>query len=110
MISKNWLLMPNHRFDAVLAIRPAPDRRRPQRSSQRSPQKANKETSVMRMRILNANLELAVADLLVMIEAIVSGYGGGDGDGQKVVGPALEAEHLETDEKSAERAVGDAAE
>ena len=67
-------------------------------------------SSMMRMRILNANLELAVADLLVMIEAIVSGYGGGDGDGQEVVGPALEAEHLETDEKSAERAVGDAAE
>ena len=54
----------------------------------------------MRMRILNANLEFAIADLLVMVEAIVSGYGGGDGDGQEVVGPALEAEHLETDEKS----------
>ena len=64
----------------------------------------------MRMRILNANLEFAIADLLVMVETIVSGYGGGDGDGQEVVGPALEAEHLETDEKSAERAVGDAAE
>ena len=50
------------------------------------------------MRIFNANLELAVADLLVMIEAIVSGYGGGDGDGQKV------------DEECAEGAVGDAAE
>ena len=62
------------------------------------------------MRILNANLELAVADLLVMIEAIVSGYGGGDGDGQKVVGPALETEHLKADEECAEGAVGDAAE
>ena len=64
----------------------------------------------MRMRILNANLELAIADLLVMIETIVSGYGGGNGDGQEVVRPALEAEHLETDEKSTKRAVGDATE
>ena len=62
------------------------------------------------MRIFNANLKLAIPDLLMVVEAVVSGYGGGDGDGQKVVGPALEAEHLETDEKSAERAVGDAAE
>ena len=65
---------------------------------------------MMRMRIFNANLKLAIPDLLMVVEAVVSGYGGGDGDCQEVVGPALEAEHLETDEKSAERAVGDAAE
>ena len=62
------------------------------------------------MRILLPELELAVADLLMVIEAIVSGNGGGDGDGKKVVRPALEAEHLEADEEGAQRAVGNAAE
>ena len=69
-----------------------------------------RQISMVRMRILNANLELAIADLLVMVETVVSGYGGCDGDGKKIVRPAFEAEHLEADEKSAERAVGDAAE
>ena len=67
-------------------------------------------SSMMRMRILNANLEFAIADLLVMVKAVVSGYSGSNGDSQKIVRPALEAEHLEADEKSAKGAVGDAAE
>ena len=64
----------------------------------------------MRMRILNADLEFAISDLLMMVETVVSGYGGGNGDGQQVVGPALEAEHLESDQECSQRAVGDAAE
>lgn len=64
----------------------------------------------MRIRILLPELELAVADLLMVIEAIVSGNGGGDGDGKKVVRPSLEAEHFEADEESPEGAVGNAAE
>ena len=65
---------------------------------------------MMRMRIFNANLKLAIPDLLMVVEAVVSGYGGGDGDSQKVVRPALEAEHLEADEEGAKGAVSDAAE
>ena len=66
--------------------------------------------SVVRVGIFTAELELAVTDLLMVIESIVAGYCGSYGDGKKVIRPAFESEHLEADEKGSKRAVGDTAE
>ena len=61
---------------------------------------------MVRVCVLAAERELSVADLLVMIEAVVPGDRAGDRDSEQVVRPAFEAEHLEADEERAERAVG----
>ena len=66
--------------------------------------------SVMSVGIFAANLELAGTDLRVVIKPIVAGYRGSNGDGKKIIRPAFKAEHLETDEKCSERAVGNTAE
>ena len=54
---------------------------------------------MVRVRVFAPDLELAVADLLVVVEAVVARDRGSDRDAEQIVGPALEAEHLETDEK-----------
>ena len=46
----------------------------------------------------------------MVIEAVVTGYRGSDGDGQQVIRPAFKAEHLETDEERTQGTVCDAAE
>ena len=70
---------PENRRNSILVALKATHKQpnRPENNSKAPhlPRKQKPLTSMMRVGILDADLEFAVADLLVVVEAVVTGYG-----------------------------------